>query len=557
MTGSSKSYGDQDDDCRSDRDGIISGTVANDLIDAAYRGDSDGDRVDAFDAIVPGDRPNDDRIFAGGGDDTVRAGLGDDTIDGGTGNDRIFGGSGRDLAYGQDGKDLIDTQGGAPLPDRGYPGLYPGDCDPWDDRDTVFGGYGDDTIRTGDDSDLIYAGDGNDSVDGGFDDDLIYGGKGNDIIVGGEGADCIDAGSGDDLVFGGLGPGAPDAVNIPDAAGDKRPDNGRDYILGGSGHDTIHGLDDDDTIHGGSGDDLIYAGVDDDLIYGDSGNDLLAGGEGTDRMFGGADRDTFVVTLSSDGRGDVIDGGEDGNDVDTLDLRGAGPLRISYAPGNRENGTVSFLDDTGAITGTLTFKNIENIMPCFTPGTMIATPKGEVNVEDLRSGDKIITRDNGIQEIAWVGSRHLDWAALCANPHLKPVLIPMGSLGHGLPERDTLVSPNHRMLVTNDRTALYFEDHEVLVAAKHLVSGKHIHAVDAAGTTYIHFMFARHEVVLANGAWTESFQPGDLTLKGMGNAQRTEIFELFPELRSASGLAGYTAARRTLKRHEARLLTGR
>lgn len=552
---------DRDDDCGDGhhprRDGLIFGTAGNDLIDASYRGDPDGDRVDAFDAIIRGDGPNDDRIYAGSGDDTIRSGLGNDTIDGGIGNDRIYGGPGSDFVLGQDGNDLIDTQGDYALPDRGYPGLYPSDSKPYDDRDTVYGGNGNDTIRTGDDRDLIYGGDGNDSIDGGFDDDLIYGGKGNDTIVGGEGSDCIDAGSGDDLIYGGLGPDVPDAVNIPDAAGDKRPDNGRDYILAGQGNDTVYGLDDDDTIYGGTGEDLIYGGVDDDLIYGDSGNDLLTGGEGADRIFGGADRDTIYVTLSADGRGDVIDGGEEGDDFDTLDLRGAGPLRIAYAPDNRENGTVSFLDDSGEITGTLTFKNIENIMPCFTPGTLIATPKGELLVENLRPGDKIITRDNGIQEIAWVGSRHMDWAALCANPHLKPVLIPMGSLGHGLPERDTLVSPNHRMLVTNDRTALYFEDHEVLVAAKHLVSGKHIHAVDAAGTTYIHFMFARHEVVLANGAWTESFQPGDFTLKGMGNAQRTEIFELFPELRSAAGLAGYTAARRTLKRHEARLLTER
>ena len=67
-------------------------------------------------------------------------------------------------------------------------------------------------------------------------------------------------------------------------------------------------------------------------------------------------------------------------------------------------------------------------------------------------------------------------------------------------------------------------------------------------------MFDRHEVVLSNGAWTESFQPGDYTLKGMGNAQRKEIFELFPELKTEAGLEDYTAARRTLKRHEAQLL---
>ena len=60
--------------------------------------------------------------------------------------------------------------------------------------------------------------------------------------------------------------------------------------------------------------------------------------------------------------------------------------------------------------------------------------------------------------------------------------------------------------------------------------------------------------MLSNGAWTESFQPGDMTLKGMGNAQRSEIFDLFPQLRTEVGIENYGAARRTLKRHEAALI---
>jgi hypothetical protein len=117
-----------------------------------------------------------------------------------------------------------------------------------------------------------------------------------------------------------------------------------------------------------------------------------------------------------------------------------------------------------------------------------------------------------------------------------------------------MLSPNHRLLVANDRTALYFDEHEVLVAAKHLIGGDGVHQVDSVGTTYFHFMFDQHEVVLSNGAWTESFQPGDYTLKGLGNAQRNEIYDLFPELKAPTGLEAYQAARKTLKKHEARLL---
>jgi ABC-type branched-subunit amino acid transport system ATPase component len=78
--------------------------------------------------------------------------------------------------------------------------------------------------------------------------------------------------------------------------------------------------------------------------------------------------------------------------------------------------------------------------------------------------------------------------------------------------------------------------------------------VETRSATYIHFMCDQHEVVLSNGTWTESFQPGEQVLDGMGAAQRDEIYDLFPELRAIEGLEAYQAARRSLKRHEAQLL---
>ncbi len=194
-------------------------------------------------------------------------------------------------------------------------------------------------------------------------------------------------------------------------------------------------------------------------------------------------------------------------------------------------------------------------MPCFTPGTSIATPRGEHLVEELALGDQIITRENGIQQIRWIGRISLGAKELAANPHLKPVLIQKGALGNGLPERDMLVSPNHRILVANDRTALYFEDEEALVAAKHLVNNLGVHRMDTMATSYVHFLFDRHEMVLSNGAWTESFQPEDQSLKGVGNSQRTEIFQLFPELKIRHGQGDYDTPRNRRKKHDVRLVT--
>ncbi|MCA0960880.1 Hint domain-containing protein [Salipiger bermudensis] len=229
---------------------------------------------------------------------------------------------------------------------------------------------------------------------------------------------------------------------------------------------------------------------------------------------------------------------------------------VTYVADEGFNGNDSYeytIDDGhgGTDTGNVTI----DVLPCFTPGTLIATPQGERLVEDLEVGDRVITRDNGIQQIRWIGRKELTGFELSRKPHLKPVLIQQGALGKNLPEHDLLVSPNHRVLVANDKTALYFEEREVLAAAKHLTGLDGVDEVETLGVTYIHMMFDTHEVVLSNGAWTESFQPGDLSLRGIGDEQRQEIFELFPELEHAEGLEAYGAARRSLKKHEAQLLT--
>lgn len=187
---------------------------------------------------------------------------------------------------------------------------------------------------------------------------------------------------------------------------------------------------------------------------------------------------------------------------------------------------------------------------CYTPGTQIATQRGEVPVEDLRVGDRVITRDDGLQAIRWIGRKALTWHQLAANPHIRPILIRRGSLGNDLPEQDMMVSPNHRLLVAGNRTALRLDAPEALVAAKNLVDHRGIKTVQSLGTSYLHFMCDRHQAVLANGTWAESFHPADPTLNAIGNAQRQEIFELFPELKTEAGQKRYVPVRPDAARAE-------
>ncbi|MCF6443337.1 Ig-like domain-containing protein [Nereida sp. MMG025] len=554
-------------------DGTVVNTSPTDDLDTVFGGAGN-------DSITTGDDA--DFIDGGTGDDTIDGGIDADTILGGEGNDTIIGGEGSDTIEGGDGDDLIYAgiePGTTVLPDIPGAPFIPeqidddlGDPEPDNGDDTVSGGAGNDTIFGADDSDVLFGDEGDDFIDGQIDDDTIDGGTGNDTLLGGEGEDTITGGDGDDLIegeegddsiFGGDG---NDTILGGDGDDILRGGEGEDVLDGGDGDDTIFGGGQFDTITGGDGDDVIEgrggadqidSGDGDDIVDAGEGNDTILGSLGEDELSGNIGTDTFVIDSAEDGIGDVIVGGEDpdDSDIDVLDLTGSGPINIIFDENDPEAGTVEFLDGVGGdVTGTLTFSEIENVIPCFTPGTLIATPQGERLVEELQEGDRIITRDNGIQEIRWVGQKDMDYKGLAAAPHLKPVLIKAGSLGNGLPERDMMVSPNHRMLVANDQTALYFEEREVLVAAKHLVNGAGIQQVDTLRTSYIHFMFDQHEVVLSDGTWTESFQPGDYSLKGIGNAQRNEIMELFPELQTQDGLESYTSARKSLKAHEAKLI---
>lgn len=171
--------------------------------------------------------------------------------------------------------------------------------------------------------------------------------------------------------------------------------------------------------------------------------------------------------------------------------------------------------------------------PCFCRGTLILTDEGEVPVEELRAGDIVMTRDHGPQPIEWIGSRHLGPEFLDKNPKLLPIRISAGALGAGLPSRDLVVSPQHRILVRSRIAQRMFGASEVLVAAKQLLQLDGIDiAHDLAEAEYFHILFRQHEVVISNGAETESLYTGPEALKSVGAQALQEIFSLFPQLRA-------------------------
>ena len=129
-----------------------------------------------------------------------------------------------------------------------------------------------------------------------------------------------------------------------------------------------------------------------------------------------------------------------------------------------------------------------------------------------------------------------------------------GALGQGLPVRDLVVSPQHRMLVTGPRVELITGEPEALVPALALLGRPGIERCAPGAVSYLHVMCARHQILRAEGAWSESFQPGARVLADMDEGQRAELELLFPALFEGQPDLAYPAARRTLSAPEARML---
>jgi hypothetical protein len=191
---------------------------------------------------------------------------------------------------------------------------------------------------------------------------------------------------------------------------------------------------------------------------------------------------------------------------------------------------------------------------CFTPGTYLSTPDGPRRIEDLRAGDLVCTRDNGPQPVVWRGHRRMSGARLYAMPHLRPIRIRSDAFGIGQPDRELIVSPQHRMLIRGRAAEALFHTDEVLVAAEDLLNDLSI-TVDhqLREVTYVHVLLERHQIVWANGLLTESFHPAHAAPEAIDPAQRQALAEALPAL-AVDPLAYGDVVRRYLTGAEAAIL---
>jgi hypothetical protein len=138
-------------------------------------------------------------------------------------------------------------------------------------------------------------------------------------------------------------------------------------------------------------------------------------------------------------------------------------------------------------------------VPCYCAGTAILTDRGAVAVESLRIGDRLMVASGAARAIKWIGRRSYEGRFVAKNRDILPVCFAQGSLGDGLPLRDLYVSPLHAMMID-----------DVLIPARALVNGGSIRQMDVVERVeYFHLELATHDVILAEGAPSESYLDRD------------------------------------------------
>jgi len=133
----------------------------------------------------------------------------------------------------------------------------------------------------------------------------------------------------------------------------------------------------------------------------------------------------------------------------------------------------------------------------FTRGTHITMASGaQKPIEDLVVGDRVLTRNDGVQEVRWVSQ-----TTVRATGDFAPICIRAGALNN---DRDLIVSPDHRLFIYQRKDRLGAGRAELLVKARHLVNNDSVTVQDGGFVDYFELLFDTHQIIYAEGIAAES-----------------------------------------------------
>lgn len=179
----------------------------------------------------------------------------------------------------------------------------------------------------------------------------------------------------------------------------------------------------------------------------------------------------------------------------------------------------------------------------FTRGTHITLASGaQMPIEELKVGDRVLTRDDGVQQVRWIGQ-----STVRAVGDFAPIVIRAGTLNN---ENDLVVSPDHRLFVYQRRDEIGAGQPELLVKARHLVNGDTVFVQEGGFVDYFQLLFDRHHIIYAEGIAAESMLLDPRTRPALPEELLEEVRPLLDQHGRGDG-HGVDVSKRLLDRPDA------
>jgi hypothetical protein len=160
---------------------------------------------------------------------------------------------------------------------------------------------------------------------------------------------------------------------------------------------------------------------------------------------------------------------------------------------------------------------------CYAEGTRILTDHGEVAVELIKSGDRLIDHRGRAIPVVWRANMTCGMAA----SRFQPVEIAAEALGPGRPARTTYVSQQHRIALDAAALGIDSPDGIVMVAAVSLCNGTTIRIVNYdRPINYHHLLCHRHIACYAEGMMSETLMLGNMAKRAISKLERQQIRDL-------------------------------
>ncbi|MEM6637942.1 MAG: Hint domain-containing protein, partial [Pseudomonadota bacterium] len=168
-------------------------------------------------------------------------------------------------------------------------------------------------------------------------------------------------------------------------------------------------------------------------------------------------------------------------------------------------------------------------------GVNVRTPCGPRRIENIRKGDLIVTRKDGLQPVRLVFCRTVSDAEMAADPSLAPVALRPRAVGPMMPQLDMRIASGHRILVPGYRLGDIEDDAVALVQARDIAGTSDAAYVDrsAANVSYFNLVFDTHQVFTANGLPVESFLPNAENIGELEPAIRCDLLNALPHLKGS------------------------